>query len=62
MTAHNYSLSVNKLLTGTNIEENHGLGLGLSIARAAIESHHGTLKIESVAGSGTMIRILLPKT
>jgi len=37
-----------------------GLGLGLSLARRIVESHRGTLDIESELGRGTSVRIKLP--
>ncbi len=45
---------------GSNIGEKSGLGLGLTIARSAIEAHGGTLNIESVVGKGTTVYIWLP--
>lgn len=36
-------------------------GLGLSISAAIIRGHHGDIRIASEAGSGTQVRILLPK-
>jgi signal transduction histidine kinase len=37
-----------------------GFGIGLTIARKIIDSHGGQITIESVQGSGTTVRILLP--
>jgi signal transduction histidine kinase len=39
-----------------------GTGLGLAIARSVIERHHGSIVAESVWGTGTTIRIRLPRT
>ena len=37
-----------------------GVGLGLSIAKAIIEAHGGTISCESVEGAGTTFAIELP--
>ena len=37
-----------------------GLGIGLSLARRTIESHGGTLKLQSVVGLGTKAIVTLP--
>lgn len=37
-----------------------GIGLGLSIARTLMDMHNGSLKLESVPGSGTTARLTLP--
>jgi signal transduction histidine kinase len=37
-----------------------GTGLGLAIVKGAVEAHHGTIDVESVADRGTTFRILLP--
>lgn len=38
-----------------------GAGLGLPLARALVESHGGTLTIESHPGRGTVARVRLPR-
>jgi signal transduction histidine kinase len=37
-----------------------GLGLGLSIAKAIVEAHHGTLTVESSPGAGCTFVVTLP--
>jgi two-component system OmpR family sensor kinase len=37
-----------------------GFGLGLAIARRAIEVHHGTIAMQNVAGNGLRVTIKLP--
>lgn len=37
-----------------------GLGLGLALARRIIEAHGGSIRVESVLGSGTTVRVELP--
>lgn len=37
-----------------------GNGLGLSVSRAVIEKHHGSIEVESEPGAGTTFRITLP--
>ena len=41
--------------------DNEGSGLGLSIAKAIIEAHHGTLSVESVPGKGSRFWFVIPK-
>ena len=40
--------------------ESGGTGLGLSIAREILSQHRGEIKIDSVYGEGTDVRITLP--
>ena len=37
-----------------------GLGLGMSIVKQIIESHNGSIKVESTPGKGTRIAFTLP--
>ncbi len=38
----------------------HGSGIGLPICKQIVESHHGTIQVESILDEGTTFRILLP--
>src|SRR5215468_7523398 len=38
-----------------------GTGLGLPITKGLVEAHGGTLTIDSCAGRGTLVRIVLPR-
>lgn len=37
-----------------------GTGIGLSIAQAIVQAHHGVIHVDSVPGQGTVVRIALP--
>jgi signal transduction histidine kinase len=39
-----------------------GTGLGLAIARWAVEANGGRIELESVAGQGTLFRVVLPRS
>jgi signal transduction histidine kinase len=39
-----------------------GVGLGMSIVHRIIESHNGTIEIDSAPGQGTTFIITLPRT
>jgi heavy metal sensor kinase len=41
-------------------DETHGAGLGLSICKSVVESHHGTIRCESMLGRGTTMIVELP--
>jgi signal transduction histidine kinase len=42
------------------VTESGGTGLGLVIAKAMVEKHHGKIEVTSVAGEGTSFRVVLP--
>src|SRR3982075_406358 len=41
-------------------KSHHGSGLGLAIAKSLTELHHGTIRIRSTPGRGTMVVLRLP--
>lgn len=43
-----------------NTREIQGTGLGLSLVKSIIESHHGNISVKSNPGEGTIFTILLP--
>lgn len=47
--------------TGDDGTGDDGAGLGLAIARWAVEAHHGRLSYERERGSGSTFRIILPE-
>jgi signal transduction histidine kinase len=44
----------------TQHEAGQSLGLGLFITREIIEAHHGTIRVESELGQGSMFEVALP--
>jgi len=46
----------------TTKEVGEGTGLGMSIVFKIIESHHAKMEVESEAGKGTVISLILNKT
>jgi signal transduction histidine kinase len=54
------AFSVFKQADGSNTREYGGLGIGLTLCKALIERHGGTIEIDSDAGVGTTVTIHLP--
>jgi two-component system, NtrC family, sensor histidine kinase HydH len=55
------SESLKKVLNPFFTTKEKGSGLGLPIVKSIIETHQGTMKIDSVVGDGTTITITLPE-
>ena len=51
---------VSRHSSGTFEHGRRGLGLGLSLVKAFIEMHGGTVAVESEAGKGTTFTLTLP--
>ena len=45
----------------TDTRAREGTGLGLAIAKSYVELHHGTIKADSIVGTGTTFTIQLPR-
>ena len=54
------AFSAFKQADGSNTREYGGLGIGLTLCKALIERHGGTIEIDSDAGVGTTVTIHLP--
>ena len=50
-----------RLYRGDKSRSQHGLGLGLSLVKAVVEAHHGTVRVTSVEGNGAEFTVKLPK-
>jgi len=53
--------SLKKVLNPFFTTKERGSGLGLPIVKSIIESHQGSLKIDSTVGQGTVVTITLPE-
>ncbi|MFC1833516.1 PAS domain-containing sensor histidine kinase [Thermodesulfobacteriota bacterium] len=52
--------ALEKIFTPFFTTKKRGTGLGLPIAKKIIEAHNGTIRVESLQGAGTEVRIELP--
>jgi signal transduction histidine kinase len=61
MTEQELSKLFTRYYRGTSTEKKtDGSGLGMAIAKQIVEAHDGTIRVESIQGSGTTITIVLP--
>jgi signal transduction histidine kinase len=49
-----------RLFRGDTSRTERGLGLGLSVVKAVVEAHHGTVDVVSEAGRGSVFTVSLP--
>jgi signal transduction histidine kinase len=49
-----------RLYRGDKSRSQRGLGLGLSVVKAVIQAHGGSVSVESVVGSGSEFTVTLP--
>lgn len=49
-----------KIFEPFNTSKHNGMGLGLFSAKHIVEMHHGSIRVESHAGQGTRIEVVLP--
>jgi len=51
-----------RLYRGDKSRSQRGLGLGLSLVKAIVEAHHGTVSVHSELGVGSVFSVSLPVT
>jgi signal transduction histidine kinase len=51
-----------RLYRGDKSRTQRGLGLGLSLVKAIVEAHHGTVSVRSELGVGSVFTVALPLT
>jgi len=49
-----------RLYRGDKSRSQHGLGLGLSLVKAIVEAHHGTVSVRSTPGLGSEFTVTIP--
>jgi signal transduction histidine kinase len=43
-----------------NVGDRPGSGMGLAIVKQCVDLHRGTIRVDSVVGQGTTVRVWLP--
>jgi signal transduction histidine kinase len=51
-----------RLYRGDKSRSQRGLGLGLSLVKAIVEAHHGTVTVQSRPGEGSEFIVHIPPT
>jgi signal transduction histidine kinase len=51
-----------RLYRGDKSRSQRGLGLGLSLVKAIVEAHHGTVSVQSEPGEGSEFIVHIPQT
>jgi signal transduction histidine kinase len=51
-----------RLYRGDKSRSQRGLGLGLSLVKAIVEAHHGTVSVQSQPGGGTEFIVHIPQS
>lgn len=52
---------LSRIFTPFYTDKNRGTGLGLAIVQNIVESHGGTIEVESEEGRGALFRVILPR-
>ena len=52
---------IEQIWTPFHTSKSNGTGLGLPITRKVVETHGGSIEVESPPGGGTEFRVVLPK-
>jgi signal transduction histidine kinase len=60
ISLHEQSRIWERLYRGDKSRSQRGLGLGLSLVKAIVEAHHGSVTLESAIGTGSVFTVALP--